>query len=104
MSLGALSSYALTLTMGRLLEAAVSTLFLVYGNDKWRENMRLAQPDMYNKIDDAYRKVVKRRSVKRRISAEVTGAEMTEMVRPDSKKPSVVMEAVPGGRRGSTGV
>jgi len=54
MFLGALTSYSLTLIMGRLLEASLCTIFVIYGNEDWRCSFKVAQPKLFHKIDDAY--------------------------------------------------
>merc|ERR1712136_597109 len=53
MFLGALTSYSLTLIMGRLFEASPCTIFVIYGNEDWRCSFKVAQPKLFHKIDDA---------------------------------------------------
>jgi len=50
-ALAAATTYALTLPMGRLLEAAVATLFIVF--DDYPSCMKEAQPDIFKALQDA---------------------------------------------------
>jgi len=50
LALACLTSYALTLTMGRLIEASVCTLFIVYGHETYGQCMKQSQQGLWEKL------------------------------------------------------
>mmetsp|Transcript_14227 Transcript_14227/g.32289 ORF Transcript_14227/g.32289 Transcript_14227/m.32289 type:complete len:815 (+) Transcript_14227:73-2517(+) len=50
LALACLTSYALTLTMGRLIEASVCTLFIVYGHETYGQCMKQSQQALWEKL------------------------------------------------------
>jgi len=51
-ALAIITSNALSLVMGRLVEAAVCTLFIIFDDEKYGPLMQVAQPDLYNQLSD----------------------------------------------------
>lgn len=47
------TSYALSMVMGRLLEAAVCTLFIIFDDRKFGPLMKVAQPKVYQQLEEA---------------------------------------------------
>jgi len=52
-ALASLTSYALTLTMGRLMEASVCTLFVVYGDESFGKCMKESQQALWEQLSGA---------------------------------------------------
>merc|ERR1712139_171806 len=51
-ALAAVTAYGLTLSMGRLIEASVCTIFIIYENGAYQQAMESAQPGIYKKLRD----------------------------------------------------
>merc|ERR1712100_85321 len=48
------TSYVLSLVMGRLLEAAVCALFIIFDHESYRRCMKTAKPQLFQQLQDAY--------------------------------------------------